>query len=61
MEVPQKTKNRAIISSVQFKLLSRVRLLVTPWTVAQQGPLFVESFRQEYWSWVVVPLSRGSS
>ena len=29
---------------------SRVRLFVTPWTVACQAPLFMESSRQEYWS-----------
>ena len=30
--------------------LSRVRLFVTPWTVAHQAPLSVEFSRQEYWS-----------
>ena len=30
--------------------LSRVRLLVTPWTVARQAPLSMEFSRQEYWS-----------
>ena len=28
----------------------RVRLFVTPWTVAHQAPLFMEFSRQEYWS-----------
>ena len=32
------------------KLLSRVRLLVTPWTVAHQAPPSMEFSRQEYWS-----------
>ena len=31
-------------------LLSRVRLFVTPWTVAHQAPLSMEFSRQEYWS-----------
>ena len=30
--------------------LSRVRLLVTPWTVAHQAPLSREFSRLEYWS-----------
>ena len=30
--------------------LSCVRLFVTPWTVACQAPLSMESSRQEYWS-----------
>ena len=38
----------------KVKLLSRVRLFVTPWTVSHQAPLSMEFFRQEYWS--VLPL-----
>ena len=30
--------------------LSRVRRLVTPWTVAYKAPLFMEFSRQEHWS-----------
>ena len=30
--------------------LSRVRLFVTPWTVARQAPLSMEFSRQEFWS-----------
>ena len=30
--------------------LSRVRLFVTPWTVAHQAPLSMGFSRQEYWS-----------
>ena len=26
-----------------------------PWTVAHQAPLYIEFFRQEYWSWLLVP------
>ena len=32
------------------KLLSRVRLFVTPWSVAYQSPPSIEFSRQEYWS-----------
>ena len=35
--------------------LSRVRLFVTPWTVAHQMPLSIEFFRQEYWSGLPCP------
>ena len=33
-----------------FKLLSRVQLFVTPWTVAYQAPPSMGFSRQEYWS-----------
>ena len=33
-----------------MKSLNRVRLLVTPWTVAYQAPPSVGFSRQEYWS-----------
>ena len=36
----------------KVKLLSRVRLLVTPWTAAYQAPPSVGFSRQEYWSGV---------
>ena len=36
-------------------VLSRVRLLVTPWTVARQAPLSMEFSRQEYWSGLSFP------
>ena len=35
--------------------LSRVRLFVSPWTVALQAPLYMEFFRQEYWSGLPFP------
>ena len=40
---------------VKVKSLSRVRLLVTPWTAAYQAPPSMGFSRQEYWSGV--PLS----
>ena len=33
-----------------MKLLSRVRLIVTPWTAAYQAPPSMGFSRQEYWS-----------
>ena len=33
-----------------MKLLSRVRLFVTPWTRGHQAPPSMEFSRQEYWS-----------
>ena len=40
---------------VKVKSLSRVRLLVTPWTVAHQAPPSMGFSRQEYWSGVPLP------
>ena len=37
---------------MKVKLLSRVRLLATPWTAAYQAPPPMEFSRQEYWSGV---------
>ena len=37
---------------VRVKLLSRVRLLATPWTAAYQAPPSMGLSRQEYWSGV---------
>ena len=36
-------------------MLSHVQLFVTPWTVAQQAPLSMEFFRQEYRSGLPFP------
>ena len=38
-----------------MKSLSRVRLFVTPWTVAYQAPQSVEFSMQEYWSGLPFP------
>ena len=40
---------------VCVKLLSRVRLFVTPWTIAHQTPLSMGFSRQEYWSGLPFP------
>ena len=37
------------------QLLSRARLLATPWTAAYQAPLSIGFSRQEYWSGVPLP------
>ena len=40
---------------VKVKLLSRVRLLATPWTAAQQAAPSMGFSRQKYWSGVPLP------
>ena len=40
---------------VKVKSLSRVRLFVTPWTVAYRAPLSMGFSRQEYWSGMPFP------
>ena len=42
-------------SKVKVKSLSRVQLLVTPWTAAYQAPLSTGFSRQESWSGVPMP------
>ena len=39
----------------EVKLLSCVRLFVTPWTVAHQAPPYMGFSRQEYWSGLLFP------
>ena len=41
-------------------LFSRAGFFATPWTVAHQVPLSMEFSRQEYWSRLPFPYSRGS-
>ena len=40
---------------MKVKSLSRVRLFVTPWTVAYQDPQSMVLSRQEYWSGLPFP------
>ena len=40
---------------MKVKLLSRVRLFATPWTVAHQAPSSMGFSRQEYWSGLPFP------
>ena len=41
---------RSFLSSSEVKLLSRVRLFASAWTLAHQAPQSIEFSRQEYWS-----------
>ena len=45
----------SIFPSIKVKLLSRVQLFVTPWTVAYQAPLSMGFSRQECWSGLPSP------
>ena len=38
-----------------MKLLSRIQLFATPWTLAYQAPLSMGFSRQEYWSGLQFP------
>ena len=51
---PKESKAKA-----KAKSLSRVRLLVTPWTAAYQAPPSMGFSRQEYWSGVPLPSPKG--
>ena len=42
-------------NKVKVKLLSRVRLFATPWTVAHQAPPSMGFSKQEYWSGLPFP------
>ena len=50
---------KAMVFPVKVKSLSRVRLFVTPWTVAYQAPLSIGFSRQEYWSGLPLPSPGG--
>ena len=43
------------------ELLSRVRLFVTPWTVAHQAPLSIGILQARILRWFAMPSSKGSS
>ena len=46
---------KGTIERKKVKLLSRVRLFATAWTVAYQAPSSMEFSRQEYWSGLPFP------
>ena len=46
---------------VKVKSLSRVRLLATPWTAADQAPPSMGFSRQEYWSGLPLPSPNESN
>ena len=48
-------ERKAVTNLVKMKSLSRVRLFVTPWTVAYQAPPSMGFSRQEYWSGLPFP------
>ena len=49
------------VSARMLSCFSHVQLFATLWTAAHQAPLSVGFARQEYWSGVAKPSSRGSS
>ena len=50
-----------IASCLEVKLLSRVRLFATPWTVARWVPPSMGIFQARILEWVAISFSRGSS
>ena len=46
---------RTLLLLLLLSLISRVRLCVTPWTVAYQAPPSMGFSRQEYWSGLPLP------
>ena len=53
--VPPGKPSVLIESKVKVKLLSRVRLFATAWTVAYNAPPSMGCSRQEYWSGLPFP------
>ena len=47
--------HRPILSLGAQLLFIFIRVFVTPWTVAHQGPLSMGFFRQEHWSGLLFP------
>ena len=47
--------------SLSLSHFNRIRLFVTPWTVAHQAPLSMAILQARVLDWVAVPSSRGSS
>ena len=48
-------ESKTLIKKVKVKLLSRVLLFATPWSVACEVPPTMEFSRQEYWSGLLLP------
>ena len=55
LESMERRTQQATHGKVKVKSLSRVRLFVTPWTVACQAPPSMGFSRQEYWSGLPFP------
>ena len=54
-ESEEELKSLLMKVKVKVKSLSRVRLFVTPWTVAHQAPLSMGFSWHEYWSGLPLP------
>ena len=57
MWLPGICLNSHVVGESEVKLLSRVQLFETPWTVAYQVPPSMGFSRQEYWSGLPFPSS----
>ena len=53
--LPKPMISTNVMTSIEVKLLSRVWLFVTPWTLSYQAPLSMGFLRQEYWSGLLFP------
>ena len=53
--LPKPMISTNVMTSTEVKLLSRVWLFVTPWTLTYQAPLSMGFLRQEYWSGLLFP------
>ena len=53
--VSDPTQQLLLLLLLLLNRFSRVRLLATPWTAAQQAPPSMGFSRQEYWSGVPLP------
>ena len=47
--------------SIQTKIISYIRLFVTPWAIALQAPLSMGILQARILGWGAMPSSRGSS
>ena len=57
MWLPGICLNSHVVGESEVKLLSRVQLFATPWTVAYRVPPSMGFSRQEYWSGLPFPSS----
>ena len=54
-------EGRGLLKALKCELLSRVRLFMTPWTIARQAPLSMQILQVRILEWVTISFSRGSS
>ena len=43
------------LNNIRARVVSRVRLFATPWTITRQAPLPMGCLRQEFWSGLPFP------